>query len=158
MRPRFIRFFYWSAAVLLLFTAAAKLYSITGHARLLSLTDSFMHVSHRMVMVAAAVAEVAVASLLLFGRRPLMPALALLWLSGNFILYRIGSAAMGVKYCPCLGTLGQKLPISQPVLDKVLTVLVLYWFFGSVYLLWRAWDTRGEGQGPVLGSEEGYAA
>ena len=158
MRSRFSKLFYSSAGVLLLLTAAAKLYSVTGHARLLCLNDSFTHIPHRELMVAAAVAEVAVASLLLFGRRPLMPALALLWLSGNFILYRIGSAAMGVEYCPCLGTLGQKLPISQPVLDRVLTVLVLYWFFGSVYLLWRAWDTRGEGQGPVLGSEEGYAA
>src|SRR2546425_4681542 len=103
MPARIRKFFFRSAACLLFLTAAAKIYSVTGHARMLSLSDSFLHVNNRVLMLVVAALEVATALYLLRGSRILMPALALFWLSGNFILYRIGSAALGIHYCPCLG-------------------------------------------------------
>src|SRR5438552_18284282 len=113
------KFFCRSAALLLLLTAAAKFYSATGNARMLSLSDPCLHVNNHVLILAVAALETASAIYLLRGRQMLMPLLALFWLSGNFILYRIGSSAMGIHYCPCLGTLGEKLPISQAHLDML---------------------------------------
>jgi hypothetical protein len=137
MHLRFEQFFRRSAAWLLVLTAFAKLYSAAGAARILSFSDPFLHVQHRVLMVAVALLEVATAACLFSGRPKWASPLALFWLSGNFIIYRIGASAMGVSYCHCLGTLGQQLPLSQQSLNLVLTGLVLYWFFGSGYLIWR---------------------
>jgi hypothetical protein len=127
---RIAELFYRSAAFLLLLTAAAKLYSATGNARMLSMSDAFLPVNNRLLMVAVAAAEVVVAACLLRRSQALMPARALFWLSGNFALYRIGISAMGIKYCPCLGTLGQKLPVTQAHLNMILTgagALLVFW-------------------------------
>jgi hypothetical protein len=142
MSSRIIKRFYMSAALLLFLTAAAKLYSVTGHAKILAVSDDFLHVNNRLLMTVMGVIEAAIAAYLLWGGALLMRARALFWLSGNFIIYRLETYTLGIKYCPCLGTLGQKLPLSQPHLEMVLTALVLYWFLGSSYILFRAWDGR----------------
>jgi hypothetical protein len=113
-----------------------------GNARILSYSDAFLHVQHRVLMIAVALLELTTAACLFSGRPKRAWPLALFWLSGNFIIYRIGSAAMGVSYCHCLGTLGQQLPLSQKTLNLVLTGLVLYWFFGSGYLIWREHEAK----------------
>ena len=48
------RWFYSSAAWLLLVTAAAELYALGGSARILALPDKLLHVGYRPLMVFAA--------------------------------------------------------------------------------------------------------
>ncbi len=42
---------------------------------------------------------------------------------------------MGVRVCPCLGTLGSKLPLPPAVVDGLLGGFVVYCAVGSVCLL-----------------------
>ena len=62
------------------------------------------------------------------------------------MVYRLGNAWLRIKYCPCLGTVGQRLPLTQAHLNLVLTGLVLYWFVGSSYILWPAWAVRQDAE------------
>lgn len=97
--------FYKSAAALLLVTALAKLYSAGGSARLLQAQDQLLHLGYRPVMILAALIEVAVAAFLLRNRSGLRRSLLLLWLSSNFIAYRLGNYLLGIHSCSCLGAL-----------------------------------------------------
>jgi len=131
--------FFNSAAMLLILTAVAKFCSAAGTAKILLQQDQLLHVNIRLLMLGAAASECAIAFFLLRSRHELKRALALFWLSGNFMAYRFANQALGIHYCPCLGTLAQNLPLTQARLDLILTVLVIYWFLGSSYILWRAW-------------------
>ena len=144
------RLFWWSSGVLLLLTAAAKLYSSTGSTRILAAQDQLLHVNTRLLMIGVAVLEIEVALYLLMGSNVLLRAVTLFGLSSNFMVYRLGNAWLGIKYCPCLGTVGQRLPLTQAHLNLVLTGLVLYWFVGSSYILWRAWAAHQDAEVAAL--------
>jgi hypothetical protein len=78
------------------------------------------------------------------GRSERLKLVWITWLSGNFALYRIAILLMGVgKRCPCLGSLTQKLYISQAVAEHVLMGLVIYMLFGSLFFLIAL---RGQGR------------
>lgn len=80
--------FFKCSAVLLLATAATKLYSASGQAKILWQIDRVLHLNFRVLMVGAALLEMAIAGFLWQSRDDALRALALLWLSGNFIFYR----------------------------------------------------------------------
>jgi hypothetical protein len=136
--------FFHTSAALLLVTASAKLYSATGSAGIFRHADVLVHINVRLLMIGVALMELAVAGFLARNRDDLTRATVLLWLSGNFMIYRFANHAMGITYCPCLGTVGQNLPISHARLDFLLDALVLYWFLGSGYLVWRVWAFKQE--------------
>jgi hypothetical protein len=141
MTPRIIRLFLVSVATVLFLTAAAKLYSATGTARILSLADPLLHVNNRALLITVGLLEAAIAVYLLFARnerRHLRDATVVLWLSSNFIAYRLSIHFMGVSVCPCLGTLGSKLPLTTGFISNLLGAFVLYCFVGSVWILWLA--------------------
>ncbi len=105
MRMRLYECFFRSAAAMLFLTAAAKLYSMTGYARILAKPDQLLHVNNRLLMALMAVVEGTVAIYLLRGKQERTRALALFWLSGNFMLYRLARVALGLGYCACMGTM-----------------------------------------------------
>jgi hypothetical protein len=142
MRTILYQWFFRSAAAMLLLTAFAKLYSMTGYAKILAKPDQLLLVNNRLLMAVMAVIEGMVAIYLFRGKHERTRALTLFWLSGNFMLYRLAHAALGLSYCACLGALGDNLPLSRAGLNVVLTALVLFWFFGSSYILWRDYDER----------------
>jgi hypothetical protein len=138
---RIIGRFLVSVATVLLLTAAAKLYSATGTARILSLADPLLHVNNRLLLIALGLVETAVAAYLLVVRgeqRQLRAAIVVLWLSSNFIAYRLGIHFMGVSTCPFLGMLDSKLPMTAGFISNLLGAFVLYWFIGSAFVLWLA--------------------
>jgi hypothetical protein len=125
--------FFRSSSVLLAFTGAAKFYSAAaGTAKILSTQDQFLHVNYRTLMCAVGLVEVGLALFLIFNKSDKMRGSGLLWLSVNFILYRFANFWLGITYCPCLGTLTQKLPLKANQVDLLLTCAVLYWFVGSL--------------------------
>jgi hypothetical protein len=150
------RLFFIFSACFLAVTGIAKLYSATGTAKLLSQSDEFLHVNLRLLMIATGVVELLLAAYLSLGSNNRAKAIALLWLSSNFILYRFANSLLGIEYCPCLGTLGQKLPISQGNLNALLTAAVLVWLFGSLSVLQGWWhrDTLLDG---AVSRERGHA-
>jgi hypothetical protein len=132
------RFFFVSAALLLFLTGLTKLYSATDIAKILSLNDPIFSIPNRLLMAIIGVLEITIAGYLLRAR-PVRSyqrhALLLVWLSGNFIGYRMATSLTGFHPCPCLGTLSAKLPLSPKHVDQLLTGIVLYWFLGSALIL-----------------------
>jgi len=139
-------FFYKSATILLFLTALAKLYSAGGNARLLHIQDQLLHLGYRPVMILVALIEITVAAFLLMSRSDLKRSLALLWLSSNFLAYRLGNYFLGIHTCPCLGRLADRLPLPHGSAHIILLVLVLWWFAGSLGSFWRLWASERWGR------------
>ena len=68
MTARIIRLFVVSVATVLVLTAAAKLYSATGTARILSLADPLLHVNNRALLLVLGLVEAAIGAYLLLAR------------------------------------------------------------------------------------------
>ncbi len=147
---RFFKIFLYSTAVLLLLTAAAKVYSATGTARILTATDPLVHLAYGRIMVAVGAVEAAVAAYLLIGSNAPAKIWLVLWLGSNFMMYRLANDLLHIKLCPCLGTIGGALPLSRGQLDFLLTILVLYLLFGSTFVLLSGWS-RGRSESRATG-------
>lgn len=136
MNSKWVAYFFYAASVVLTLTAAAKIYTAVGNARILSISDPVTYLSYRHLMWSVAALEAIVAACLISNRYAVwVRALALFWLSSNFILYRFAAEFLNVKLCPCLGTLASELAIRQELADHVLTGCVLFWFLGSLWIL-----------------------
>lgn len=138
--------FFRFSAVTLILTAAAKLYSATGSAKVFQIQDQVLHLGYRPLLVLAAAAELAVATLLLRSGSNQRRFLVLLWLSSNFFFYHWGTYLLGLQTCPCLGHLTDALPLPPGSAELALQVLVLFWLFTSLKALSPVWA----GQWPRL--------
>ena len=131
-------FFLKSAALLLGVTAAAKLLSAAGPARILDYPDPIFVITNRVVMTGAGGLELLAVALLYFHKNIQWKLLAVAWLSTNFLIYRFGLWFLQVKQpCSCLGTLGDLLPVKPETLNLTLKSIVIYLFAGSIFLLLR---------------------
>jgi hypothetical protein len=139
---RVLNFFARSTASLLLLTAAAKFYSASGTAKLLTATDPLIHLKYRPIMIGVGSIELAIGLYLLFGRRAWLKPWLIFWISSNFMMYRFANDLLHLKLCPCLGTIADLLPIRKDVVDFSLMIMVLYFFLGSVYFLLREWSRK----------------
>lgn len=133
------KWFFRVAAMLLLATALAKLYSAGGNAKILLAQDQLTHLGFRALMVLAAACEAGVAFFLLRSKNPLRCSLVLLWLTSNFICYRLFNYVLGIHTCPCLGHLTDRLPLPGSLVDVVLKLLLVWWLAGSLRITWRYW-------------------
>jgi hypothetical protein len=105
MRGKSVELFRWSAIVILLVTAAAKLLGATGRAAILDLPDPLFGLATRQLIVGVAFVELILATVLLLPLQPQRQFLGLAWLTSNFLLYRVALAVSHPdKHCPCLGT------------------------------------------------------
>jgi hypothetical protein len=128
--------FRWSAIIVLSVTALAKLISSTGQAQLLALPDPLFGLAHRDMLIGAGLLEIGIVVALLARIHPRIKHLLLLWLSTCFLIYRISFRLINPgKPCPCLGSLTEKLPLSQSAIDTLLVGIVLFLLFGSLSML-----------------------
>jgi hypothetical protein len=141
--------FFRSVGFLLVVTALAKLFSAGGSAKVLGMEDPIFQVTYKELMLAVAVIEIAVVGILAFSEDVWIRSLSILALSANFAIYRIGMDALDVKICPCVGTLGQRLGLTQAQIDGILGASVLYMLIGSAAIILSLWQKTDERSGPM---------
>jgi hypothetical protein len=150
--------FLYSAAVILIVTAVAKLYSATGSLRILDHSDPMLMLSNRQVFMLVGLIELAVAGYCLWGRALSLKLLSTAWLATMFGLYRVGLWWTGPHgSCGCLGTVADMLPVSAQAVDHAMLGLVAYLWLGSVGLLILSRPDRSGPSGaeqPVQGRGE----
>ncbi|HEX5222194.1 MAG TPA: hypothetical protein VFZ59_21750 [Verrucomicrobiae bacterium] len=118
----------------------AKLFSAFGTARILTARDPMFLLKYWQIMIIVGVLELALALYLFRGRDFIFKLFGILWLSSNFIFYRMANDLMGITVCPCLGTTLDALRLSSRQSDMLLGGFVLYLFLGSAFLLCVAWS------------------
>jgi len=118
-----------SVMPILLITAAAKLYSATGAAKVLDIPDALLPVSIRQALWLVGLIEAAIAGYLILGRTEKIKLVCVAWLGGNFILYRLAAALLAV------GSVTEKLPLPPATIDQLLWLVALYLFCGSMFFL-----------------------
>ena len=132
-----------SAAILLGVTAAAKLISATGSAKILDYPDPIFLITNRVVMTGAGSLELLAVALLWFHKNIQCNLLTVAWLGSNFLIYRFGLWFLQVKQpCSCLGTVGELLPLKPETLSFTLKSIVIYLFATSIFLLLRRKSER----------------
>ena len=108
------RFFLSTAASILIITGLIKVLSLFGSAGMLAVKDPVFGISFGILMPLVGVTEIAVGTLVLFCRNGLVASVLILWMSIEFVVYRLFSAELRPgSYCPCLGSLGEFLGLSQ---------------------------------------------
>ena len=133
--------FLYSAAALLLMTAAVKVASAFGRAPILSLRDPLLEVPYRYLFCVAAALETAVAWRVLSRRGGCQGKAGwMVWIATLFAAYRIGLRLLGAGApCRCLGNLTDALQISPHTADNLAEGILLYLLAGGCAILWRSW-------------------
>ena len=143
-----VEIFVFSAGILFLCTALAKLISATGTARVLQLHDPVFLVSFRTLFWLVGTIELVVAGVCLFGRNLFLQMISVAWLATSFLIYRLAVLWIGYeKPCPCLGNLTSSLHLSSQTAESVLTKILAYLFIGSYATLFWLWRQRNTDEG-----------
>lgn len=149
-KPRVIRVFEIIAAVCLLATASAKLFSSLGAAKVLALDDPIFAIPFRVVFVAASAIEGGIGIVCLLSKRVWLPVVLIAYISGLLILYRVG--LLIVHYhspCPCMGTLTDALHITPANADLAMKWLLAFLTIGSCgSLIWLKFFAAGPPKEP----------
>jgi hypothetical protein len=137
----FFRYSMSFAGILLFFTAAAKLVSSFGDAKLLQHPDPLLGISNQHVFWFVSTLELAIALVCLSNRALALKAGLVAWLATVFIVYRLGLLWIGYeKPCSCLGNLTDLLLIPRETANTAITVILAYLFmasYGTLFWLWR---------------------
>ena len=148
--PTVVRCFIYSAGALLLITAAGKLVSAGGHARILENSDPILRLSFRRVFELVGGLECIVALFCLFGRQPKLKAGLLAWLSTCFLAYRLGLSLVGYhRPCSCLGNLTDALHIPPQTADLAMKIILVYLLVGSYATLFWLWRQKPDASTPA---------
>ena len=125
-----------TAAFLLVLTAFAKIWSASGHAKALLLTDPLFGIHFHRLMALAAIVELTVACVCLLDKSSKVASAVVAWLAGMLVLYRIGLNLIHWHVpCPCLGNLSDALHISPATADMAATCVLVYLLFGSLGII-----------------------
>ena len=109
-----VRFLLSTAASILIVTGLIKVLSLFGSAGMLAVRDPVFGISFGILMTLVGLTEIAVGTLVLFCRNGLVASGLVLWIGIEFVAYRFFSAELRPgSYCPCLGSLGEFLGLSQ---------------------------------------------
>jgi len=109
-----VRFLLSTAASILIVTGLIKVLSLFGSAGMLAVRDPVFGISFGILMPLVGLTEIAVGTLVLFCRNGLVASGLVLWIGIEFVAYRFFSAELRPgSYCPCLGSLGEFLGLSQ---------------------------------------------
>ncbi len=134
---RFVRF----AAIILIITGGAKIWSALGSAKVLIVSDPLVGMEFRYLLLLVGIIELLVAFICLLSRRDLLRTLLVVWLSTNFLIYRLGLRMIDWhKPCSCLGNLTDALYIPPSIADLVMKIILAYLLIGSYatfFWLWR---------------------
>ena len=147
------RLFLYSAAGLLLATAAAKLISSLGHSRILLQRDPVTAFLFRDLFRVVSVVEIVIASVCLFSKRIWLSAGLMAWLATTFLSYRLVLLWAGYRRtCPCLGNLTDMLHISPQTADTAMKVVLGYLLLGGYATLFWLWKGNRKSSIAVLPS------
>lgn len=141
-------YFIYSAAMLLLITAASKIISARGNAHILLNTDPIFLISFRHLFYVVGLLEILVAFVCLYAVKVWMRVALLAWLASGFAMYRIGLLWIGYhRPCPCLGNLTDALHISPDAADTAMKIILAYLLIGSyASLFWLGLQKRKANQ------------
>ena len=125
-----------TAGLILALTGVAKVFSAFGNAALLRVLDPVLAVPFRHLMLGVGLAELVIAGVCFFGRRPQLATMLVAWLASSFVVYRLGLGWLDWSLpCGCLGQMADRLPLSPETQDRILKGLLAFLFVGSYALL-----------------------
>ncbi len=136
--PIIRRFFIGGSVAILALTTLAKLISTIQQTPILMLADPvFPFLSMRQSLLGAAALEFAVVALILSASNGMIQLTAIAWLSTLFLTYRLALFLVAAPhgFCPCLGTIGGWIGVSDRTLSNISFALAVSLFVGSVCLL-----------------------
>lgn len=155
---KYIRWFRYSAAALLLITGLAKIISGAGNARILNSPEPLLSVPFRYLFWVVGGIELVVAGNCFFNKKVTVVMMLVAWLTTNFLFYRLGLLWIGYeKPCACLGSMTSAIGISPNVADNVMKVILGYLFIGSYAALIWLWkqNHRFDSTSPAAGTATG---
>lgn len=140
MTTKPVRWFFYSAGIVLLVTACAKLGSSMGRATFLEMPDPLTLINFRWLFRIVGLLEVVVGLLCLFNIRDLGKACAVASVATTFTAYRMNLMWLGYhRPCHCLGNLTDALNISPKAADTGMKVILGYLLLGSYATLFWLW-------------------
>ena len=143
MTPRLIKYYIYSAGLLLLITGVAKLISASGNARILQNLDPIFYMPFRQVILIVGTLELTATAICFFGKQAGFQAGIIGLLATNFIAYRIGLISIGYhKPCHCMGNLTDALHVSPQAADTAMKIILAYLLIGSYAVLFWLWRQR----------------
>lgn len=135
-----LKWFVFSAAAILALTGAAKVWSTFGDVKLLTVDDPIFGIQFGHLLLAVGLAELGIAAVCLFGKRPRLALGLVAWMASSFLVYRIGLSWIGWKKpCNCLGNITDALHISPHTADTIMKFVLAYLLIGSYGLLIWQW-------------------
>jgi hypothetical protein len=136
-----LKWFIRSAAVILIITGAAKVWSAFGHTKLLFVADPIFGLKFGQLILAVGLIEILIALACIINWRSALSIGLVAWMSTCFEVYRIGLWWVGWKKpCSCLGNLMDALHIPPLIADMAMKIILVYLLFGSytgLFWLWR---------------------
>ena len=151
-----VRFFVYSAGVVLLITGLAKWISSAGGARILETPDPLLTVPFRQVFWVVGGLELVVAMICLFTKRVWLQNGLVAWLGTNFVVYRLGLLWIGYhRPCSCMGNLTDALGMSPKTADLILKIVLGYLVVGSYAVLYSLWRSE---RGKAVAAKAGEGA
>ena len=144
---KIVRYFSYSAATILLLTAAAKFVSSTGHGEILLQLDPLTGLKFRELFCIAGGVEAGVALFCFLSRDQIwLQTIMVVWLATSFLAYRIGLVLVGWhKPCSCLGNLTDALHIPPQTADTAMKIILAYLLLGSYATLFWLWRQKRKG-------------
>jgi hypothetical protein len=129
----------WASVVLLVFSAASKLVSAVGSARILLEQDPVFGMTNRQLFFLLGFLELAVVFTIVRTPNLKLKLLLLAGLSTNMLLYQAGILWLGLpRPCPCLGNAGAWLRLSPGFVSSVIKgwlAWLLCTSYGSLFLV-----------------------
>lgn len=141
MRSRFAKLYLYSITVILLSTAAAKVLTLIIGGQILAAVDPLWELKNGWVMALAAFVELSTAIVLWRKKDPWLAGVAGIVLGAEFLTYRVIFANGGFSHgCPCLGRIGDWLPVTEQHLSATLWWLAIWLFAGGIVVAWMLWS------------------
>ena len=144
--------FRYSAAFLLIVTAAAKLISSGTGEKILGVDDPLFQFPFQYMLWAGSFLELTVALICLSNLPMRLQASVVALLATNFLMYRFGLWLLGYhKPCSCMGTLTDGLHFSPQQADTIMKIVLAYLLVGSyAALYWLNRRDKNAASGPAL--------
>lgn len=141
-----LRRFIVLAASVLFITGLVKLVSAGGDARILSLKDQLLSLTHRQVYIGIGLIELLISGYLWFGKSAKLQLTALAWLLTNFAVYRLVLwSGGGSRECGCLGNALDWWPWMMKHQNTIMSCLLGFLITGAYGFLWREWRNSNVG-------------
>jgi len=144
------RLFLYSATVVLLLTALAKLISSFGNGTILQTRDPLTGFQFEDLLRIVGCIEIAIAVTCFYSKRMWFSAGLVAWLATNFLIYRIGLDVVNYhRPCSCMGNLTDALHIPPQTAEAAMKIILAYLLIGSYSILFGLWWRRKKGFAPL---------